>query len=188
MSGATLWFTGLPASGKSTIATEVARRLDERRVAAYVLDGDVLRRGLSRDLGYTLADRRENVRRIAHVARLVADAGLIALVPVISPYAEGRRESREIHEEWGLPFAEVYVNTPVAECERRDPKGLYGRARRGEISGLTGVDDPYEVPEGADLELLTQELSVTEAADRVLALAEAVTSRAATAVRGTARP
>ncbi len=176
--GATVWFTGLPASGKSTIAAEVARRLRDRGVPAYVLDGDALRRGLNRDLGYSVEDRRENVRRVAEVARLFADAGVVSLVPVISPYAAGRAESRAIHEDGGTPFAEVYVNTPLSECERRDPKGLYARARRGEIVGLTGVDDPYEPPDRPDLELVTAELSVAEAADRVLLLVELLTPHA----------
>lgn len=172
MPGATIWFTGLPASGKSTIASEVAIRLLDRGVSAYVLDGDILRQGLNHDLGFAMEDRRENVRRVAEVARLFADAGFVALVPVISPYAEGRAESRAIHVQAGVAFAEVYVNTPLRECERRDPKGLYARARRGELTLLTGVDAPYDVPEHPELELQTAELSAADAAERVLHLVD----------------
>jgi adenylyl-sulfate kinase len=163
--GATVWFTGLPASGKSTIAVEVERRLVEAGRGAYLLDGDNLRHGLNADLGFTVDDRAENVRRTAEVARLFADAGMVALVSLVSPYAAGRRAARRIHERAGLPFCEVYVSTPVEECERRDPKGLYARARAGEIDCLTGVNAPYEPPTRADLEVgpeLTLELAVQE--------------------------
>jgi bifunctional enzyme CysN/CysC len=163
--GATVWFTGLPASGKSTIAVEVERRLVEGGRAAYLLDGDNLRHGLNADLGFSGEDREENVRRTAEVARLFADAGVVALVSLVSPYAAGRRAAREIHERSGLPFCEVWVSTPVDECERRDPKGLYARARAGEIDCLTGVNAPYEPPADAELEIgpeLTLELAVQE--------------------------
>ena len=151
--GLTVWFTGLSGSGKSTIADAVAARLLGAGRPAYVLDGDNIRHGLSADLGFSAADRRENVRRVAEVARLIADAGLIALVPLISPYRADRESARAIHAASGLRFVEVFVDTPLATCEQRDPKGLYRRARSGELTGLTGVDDPYEVPEHPELRL-----------------------------------
>jgi bifunctional enzyme CysN/CysC len=149
--GATVWFTGLPASGKSTLASRLERRLVEIGRPAYLLDGDNLRHGLNGDLGFTAPDRAENVRRTAEVARLFADAGLVALVSLVSPCADDRRLARAAHENAGLRFIEVWVDTPVEECERRDPKGLYARARRGELRGLTGVDAPYEPPEHPEL-------------------------------------
>ena len=151
--GRTVWFTGLPSCGKSTVAVAVEDRLLASGRPAYVLDGDNLRHGLCGDLGFTATDRSENVRRAAHVAQLFADAGLVALVSLISPYVSDRAWARELHEREGLPFIEVYVSTPAAECERRDPKGLWARARAGELRGFTGVDDPYEVPPAPDLEL-----------------------------------
>ena len=151
--GATVWITGLPASGKSTLAVALEQALVERGSAAYLLDGDNLRHGLNGDLGFSAADRAENVRRTAEVARLVADAGLVAIVSLVSPYAAGRAQARAMHTRDGLRFVEVYVNTPVEECERRDPKGLYAKARSGKLSGFTGIDDPYEAPEQPELEL-----------------------------------
>jgi bifunctional enzyme CysN/CysC len=152
--GATVWFTGLSGSGKSTVAHAVERRLVDAGRPAYVLDGDNLRHGLNGDLGFSADDRAENVRRVAHVARLFADAGVIALVPLISPLRAHRELSRVLHTEAGLPFLEVYVDTPLEECERRDVKGLYARARAGEIRGFTGIDDPYEAPDAPDLRLV----------------------------------
>ena len=149
--GATVWLTGLPASGKSTISDGLESALLADGVNAYRLDGDNLRHGINGNLGFTAADRAENVRRTAHVARYLADAGTVALVSVVSPYAEDRDAARQIHEEVGLDFLEVFVDTPLEECERRDPKGLYARARAGEISGFTGVDDPYERPVAPDM-------------------------------------
>jgi adenylyl-sulfate kinase len=151
--GATVWFTGLPSSGKSTLAAAVEARLTAMGVPAYVLDGDNLRHGLNGDLGFDGAARAENVRRTAHVSMLFADAGVVALVSLVSPYAEDRALARILHQEAGLPFVEVYVNAPAAVCEKRDPKGLYARARRGEISGFTGVDAPYEPPQDAEVEI-----------------------------------
>jgi bifunctional enzyme CysN/CysC len=165
--GAAVWFTGLPASGKSTIAAEVERRLVEGGRPAYLLDGDNLRHGLNGDLGFSAEDRSENVRRAGEVARLFADAGVVALISLVSPYAADRRRARQAHECEGLPFVEVYVDTPLDECVRRDPKGLYARARAGEITGFTGVDDPYEAPPAPEL-VLTPELSVAHAAEEVL--------------------
>lgn len=151
--GATLWFTGLSGSGKSTVAVAVERRLLDTGAPAYLLDGDNLRHGLNGDLGFSAADRSENVRRVGEVARLFADAGVVALVPLISPYRADRDRARAAHEAAGVPFFEVFVNTPIEECEARDPKGLYAKARAGEITGFTGIDDPYEAPVAPDLEL-----------------------------------
>ncbi|MCL2769555.1 MAG: adenylyl-sulfate kinase [Solirubrobacterales bacterium] len=151
--GATVWITGLPAAGKSTLAATLERRLVEAGRWAYRLDGDNMRHGLCGDLGFARCDREANVARVGEVARLFADAGVVALVSLVSPYAECRARVREAHEGEGLAFLEVFVNTPGAECERRDPKGLYARARAGEISGLTGVDDPYEPPVAPDVEV-----------------------------------
>ncbi|MFO1538076.1 MAG: adenylyl-sulfate kinase [Actinomycetota bacterium] len=149
--GATVWLTGLSGSGKSTIAVALLAHLTAAGVPAYCLDGDNLRHGLTGDLGFSAEDRAENVRRVGEVARLFADAGLVAVVPVISPYRAGRDHARRIHRDTGLDFVEVFVDTPLAVCEDRDPKGLYARARAGELTGLTGVDDPYEAPTAADL-------------------------------------
>jgi bifunctional enzyme CysN/CysC len=149
--GATLWFTGLPASGKSTIAAALEARIVEAGVPAYRLDGDNLRHGLNANLGFSPADRAENVRRTAEAAKLLADAGTIAIASLVSPYAEDRAAARRIHEEAGLEFVEVFVDTPLAECERRDPKGLYAKARAGELPDFTGISAPYEAPDAPDL-------------------------------------
>jgi adenylyl-sulfate kinase len=164
--GATVWFTGLPASGKSTVAAAVEAELVRAGRAAYRLDGDNLRHGVCGDLGFTAEDRDRNVRRTAEVARLFADAGLVALVSVVSPYAEARTFARETHERDGLRFIEVYVNTPIEVCVERDPKGLYARAKAGQLHGFTGVDDPYEPPVAPDVELRCVDLSI--AVERVL--------------------
>jgi bifunctional enzyme CysN/CysC len=166
--GATVWFTGLPASGKSTIAAALEERLVVDGRSAYRLDGDNLRHGLNENLGFSAEDRSENVRRTAQAARLLADAGTVAVVSQVSPYAADRRLAREAHETEGLEFIEVFVDTPLEECERRDPKGLYAKARAGEIHGLTGIDDPYEPPEAPDLVLHPEDAPV--AVDRLLAL------------------
>lgn len=168
-SGATVWFTGLPASGKSTIAAAVEERLLAEGRPAYMLDGDNLRHGLNGNLGFEPADRKENIRRTAHVARLFADAGVVAFVSLVSPYRADRDLARSLHAEEGLPFLEVWVSTSAEECARRDPKGLYARAKRGEITGLTGVDAPYEEPERPELEIKGDE-AVEDAVDRVLRL------------------
>jgi adenylyl-sulfate kinase len=167
--GATLWFTGLPSSGKSTIAVAVEERLERDGRAAYLLDGDNLRHGLCADLGFSAGDRAENIRRAAEVAKLLAGAGLVVLASFVSPYVAGREHARRIHADGSLPFLEVYVNTPLAECERRDPKGLYARARRGEIPAFTGVDDPYEAPAAPELELRPLEQPVEQAVELILA-------------------
>src|ERR671921_657252 len=143
--GATVWFTGLPSSGKSTVAAAVEAKLLAEGHPAYVLDGDILRHGLNGNLGFSPADRRENVRRTAEVAALMADAGVTALASLVSPYRADRAAARAAHEERGLRFVE--------ECEKRDPKGLYAKARAGEIPDFTGVGQPYEEPEAPDLEI-----------------------------------
>lgn len=151
--GATVWFTGLSGSGKSTVAAACERQLVEGGRPAYVLDGDNLRHGLNADLGFTANDRAENVRRVGHVARLLADAGVVALVPLISPYRADRDLVRALHAEAHLPFLEVFVDTPLELCEQRDAKGLYAKARAGELTGFTGLDDPYEPPVAPELVL-----------------------------------
>jgi bifunctional enzyme CysN/CysC len=170
LGGATVWLTGFSGSGKSTVGNEVARLLVAAGRAAYVLDGDNVRHGLNGDLGFSAADRTENVRRNAQVAALLADAGLVVLVPVISPYREGRDAARAVHEQRGLPFYEVFVDAPLELCEQRDPKGLYAKARAGELTGMTGIDDPYEPPLHPELVLPVAELSVWGSASRIVAL------------------
>lgn len=166
--GGTVWFTGLPGSGKSTIASALERRLVEAGRPALFLDGDNLRYGICADLGFDRQSRDENVRRAGEVARLLAEAGVLALAALISPYATSRQLVRRAHEEQGLNFVEVWVSTPLEECERRDPKGLYARAREGELTQLTGVNDPYEVPVQAELDLAADRLSVDESVEAVL--------------------
>ncbi len=151
--GCVVWFTGLSGSGKSTVAVEVERQLVESGRAAYLLDGDVVRTHLSRGLGFSREDRDENVRRVGEVATLFADASVVALVPLVSPYRAARDGVRRRVFDAGLRFVEVHVATPLEECERRDPKGLYARARSGELTGMTGIDDPYEAPLRPDLVL-----------------------------------
>jgi len=168
--GATVWFTGLSGSGKSTIASLVAAELTKRGVLTYTLDGDNLRHGLNGDLGFSAEDRTENVRRVAEVARLFADAGVVALVPLISPYRAGREHARALHEAAGLAFVEVFVDAPLDVCEARDPKGLYAKARAGELTGFTGVDDPYEPPLSPDLVITSADTEASDAAVRVVAV------------------
>ena len=176
--GATVWFTGLSGSGKSTVAVAVERALVAGGRPAYLLDGDNLRHGLNADLGFSAADRGENIRRVGEVARLFADAGVVALVPVISPYRADRNRARAVHAAAGLPFVEVFVDTPLAVCEARDPKGLYAKARAGEITGFTGIDDPYEAPEAPDLRLTPDDGDAEAQAARVLAALAAATASA----------
>jgi bifunctional enzyme CysN/CysC len=168
--GATVWFTGLSGSGKSTVAAACERLLLADGRNAYLLDGDNLRFGLNGDLGFSAFDRSENVRRVGEVARLFADAGLVALVPLISPYRADRDRARAVHDAAGLPFYEVHVDTPLDVCEARDPKGLYAKARAGEITGFTGIDDPYEAPEHPDLVLTPEDGDAAAQAKRVLSL------------------
>jgi bifunctional enzyme CysN/CysC len=166
--GATIWFTGLPAAGKSTIASAVEHHLVTAGRPAFLLDGDNLRHGLNGDLGFGEDARCENVRRTAHVARLLAESGTVALVSLVSPYARDRESAAALHTAVDLPFIEVFVDTPLALCEERDPKGLYARARSGELCGLTGVDAPYEPPLQPDLVLHSGCESVAEAIERVM--------------------
>ena len=161
-----LWFTGLPASGKSTTANRVERKLAALGRHSYLLDGDNVRLGLNRDLGFTDADRVENIRRVAEVAKLFVDAGLIVLVSFISPFRDERRMARELVED--DEFVEIFVDTPLEECERRDPKGLYRKARAGEIANFTGIDSAYEPPENAEIVLRTVERSEEELSDEVI--------------------
>ena len=168
--GATVWFTGLSGSGKSTVASALTTLLTERAVLTYTLDGDNLRHGLNGDLGFSADDRTENVRRVGEVARLFADAGVVALVPLISPYRAGRDHARALHEAAGLDFVEVFVDTPIEICEQRDPKGLYQKARAGELPGFTGIDDPYEAPLAPELVLRAGEVSPATGAAAVAEL------------------
>lgn len=155
--GSTVWLTGLSGSGKSTIAVALERRLVLAGRPAFRLDGDNLRHGLNADLGFSSADRDENVRRAGEVAAILAEAGVVAIVPLISPYRAARDRARAVHEARGVPFFEVFVDTPIEVCEERDPKGLYTKARAGELPGFTGIDDPYEAPVSPDL-VLTPDL------------------------------
>lgn len=166
--GCTLWFTGLSGSGKSTIASALEGELVRRGVFAYRLDGDNIRHGLNANLGFSASDREENIRRIGEVAKLFADAGVIAITSFISPYRADRARVRALHEAAGLPFVEVFVNTPIEVCEARDPKGLYKKARAGEIKGFTGIDDPYEAPERPEIDLKTAEGSVADSVARLI--------------------
>jgi bifunctional enzyme CysN/CysC len=168
--GATIWFTGLPASGKSTIAVAVERALVESGQVAYLLDGDNIRHGLSDDLGFSAGDRAENIRRVGHLTRLFADAGVVALASLVSPLKSDREIARALNYAAKLPFVEVYVATPREECERRDPKGLYARARAGELKGLTGVDAPYEAPDSPDLVLDTTSADIDQLVVQVIDL------------------
>jgi adenylyl-sulfate kinase len=176
LTGATIWFTGLSGSGKSTVANAVAERLQAVGRPFYVLDGDNLRHGLNADLGFSADDRSENVRRVGEVARLFADAGVIALVPLISPYRADRDRVRRIHDAAGLRFVEVFVDTPIEMCETRDPKGLYAKARAGELTGFTGVDDAYEAPGNPELRLSPSDGDPAEMAQLVMALLGSVST------------
>jgi adenylylsulfate kinase len=187
--GCTVWFTGLSGSGKSTISTALEAELLRRGRLAYRLDGDNIRHGLNANLGFSADDRHENIRRIGEVARLFADAGAIALVSFISPYRADRDKVRQIHERGiaganvaaaggggggggasmgDLPFIEAFVDTPLALCEQRDPKGLYKKARAGQLKGFTGIDDPYEPPLSPELTLRTGESSVPDCVQQCL--------------------
>lgn len=164
--GAVVWLTGLSGSGKSTLAYAVESRLVEEGHPAFVLDGDNLRHGLNRDLGFSAEDRDENIRRVGEVAALFAEAGVIAIASFISPYAVARERARE--RAGRDAFVEIYLDTPLAVCERRDPKGLYKKARAGEIPEFTGISAPYEVPEDPSLRLDTDALSVEACVDLVV--------------------
>src|SRR3954451_22931883 len=149
--GCTIWFTGLSGSGKSTLAFTLEHALVQRGHLAYVLDGDNIRTGLNKNLGFSAADREENIRRIGEVAKLFADCGVLTMTSFISPYRKDRDAVRALHKEAALPFLEIHVATPIETCEQRDPKGLYKKARAGQLKGFTGVDDPYESPANPEL-------------------------------------
>ena len=166
--GATLWFTGLSGSGKSTIACALEQALVNEGVSCYRLDGDNIRFGLNKNLGFSAEDRAENIRRIGEVSKLFADSGQICLSSFISPYLKDREICRDLHKEGDLPFLEVYVDTPLDVCEDRDPKGLYKKARAGEIKGFTGIDDPYEPPAAPELVLETADKTAEALADEVI--------------------
>lgn len=170
--GATLWFTGLSGSGKSTIAFTLEHALVERGHLSYVLDGDNIRHGLNKNLGFSAADREENIRRIGEVARLFADTGVFALTSFISPYRKDRDQARRIHQEAGLDFIEILVDVPIEVCETRDPKGLYKKARaalaEGKGMGFTGIDDPYEPPLAPELVIRNDRITPQEAAAQII--------------------
>ena len=168
--GMTVWLTGLSGSGKSTIAVELERQLVAAGRAAYVLDGDNLRHGLNADLGFSVEDRAENVRRLAEVAKLLADSGQVVVVAAVSPQRAARDVARRAHESAGIRFVEVFVDTPLEECEARDPKRLYARARTGAVADFTGVSAPYEPPIDPELTLQTTEGGVQESVQLLLEL------------------
>jgi adenylylsulfate kinase len=168
--GATLWFTGLSGSGKSTIAVALEGVLYDHGVLCYRLDGDNVRLGINRNLGFSAEDRTENIRRVGEVSKLFVDAGLIVLSSFISPYRADRDIVRRAHEEAGMPFIEIFVDCSLAAAEARDPKGLYKKARAGEIKNFTGIDDPYEAPESPELHLHSDQLALEEEVAKILEL------------------
>ena len=160
--GLTIWFTGLSGSGKTTLAIALEQQLLSQDIASYRLDGDNMRFGINKNLGFSAEDRRENIRRVGEVSKVLADAGIIALSSFISPYREDRDSVRALHERAGLRFLEVYVDCTLETAESRDPKGLYKKARRGEIKNFTGIDDPYEVPLKSDIHIRSDQMTVAE--------------------------
>ena len=170
--GATLWFTGLSGSGKSTVAVALEQVLLARGKLAYRLDGDNVRLGINKNLGFSAEDRTENIRRIGEIAKLFVDTGVIVLSSFVSPYRADRDIVRKLHEDAGMDFIEVYVDVPLEEAEKRDPKGLYKKARAGEIKNFTGISDPYEAPVNAELVLNTHEMSLQEEVEVLLNLLE----------------
>ncbi len=163
--GATIWFTGFSGAGKTTISTEVAKILSKRGLRVEILDGDVIRQNLTKGLGFSRVDRDENIRRIGFVAQLLTRNGVIVLVSAISPYRDVRQEVRQ---KIGSNFIEVYVNAPLSTCENRDVKGLYKKARQGEIKFFTGINDPYEPPLSPEIECLTDQESIEECVTKVI--------------------
>ncbi len=161
-----LWFTGLSGSGKSTIANAVEHQLYKQGIKTYTLDGDNVRKGLNNDLTFSSADRKENIRRIAETANLMIDAGLVVLAAFVSPYKKERDNIKRIVKD--VNFAEIYINTSVEECERRDVKGLYAKARAGEIKNMTGISAPYEAPENPNIEIKTEQESVEESVMKII--------------------
>ena len=170
--GATLWFTGLSGSGKSTIAVGLEQALYQRGVLVYRLDGDNIRLGINKNLGFSAEDRAENIRRVGEVSKLFVDGGVIVLSSFISPYLVDRQIVRELHEADNMPFIEVFVDCSLEAAEERDPKGLYKKARAGEIKNFTGIDDPYEAPEAPEVHLHTDQQSLEEEVEHLLALLE----------------
>ena len=166
--GATIWFTGLSGSGKSTIAVALEQALFTMGKLSYRLDGDNVRLGINKNLGFSEEDRKENIRRIGEVAKLFGDAGMIALSSFISPYKADRDEVRALHDAAGIPFVEVFVDCTLDEAERRDPKGLYAKARAGEIRNFTGIDDPYEPPMAPEIHLRTDRMSLEQEVTTIL--------------------
>lgn len=167
--GATLWFTGLSGSGKSTVAVALEQVLLNQGKLSYRLDGDNIRLGINKNLGFSADDRKENIRRVGEVSKLFADAGVLVLSSFISPYREDRDTVRALHDAAGLSFIEVFVDCALAEAEKRDPKGLYKKARAGEIKNFTGIDDPYEVPQKPEIHLHSDKQSLEEEVRVVLA-------------------
>ncbi len=170
--GATIWFTGLSGSGKSTVAVALETELAKRGKLAYRLDGDNVRLGINKNLGFSAEDRTENIRRIGEISKLFVDAGLIVLSSFVSPYRADRDLVRELHVAGGMDFIEVFVDVPLAEAEKRDPKGLYKKARAGEIKNFTGISDPYEAPEKPEVVLNTHEMTLEQEVEMLLALLE----------------
>ena len=170
--GATLWFTGLSGSGKSTIAVALEQALYQRGVLVYRLDGDNIRLGINKNLGFSAEDRAENIRRVGEVSKLFVDGGVIVLSSFISPYLVDRQIVRELHEADNMPFIEVFVDCSLEAAEERDPKGLYKKARAGEIKNFTGIDDPYEAPEAPEVHLHTDQQSLEEEVEHLLTLLE----------------
>ena len=160
--GATLWFTGLSASGKSTIAVALEAVLYEQGKLCYRLDGDNIRFGINKNLGFSAEDRAENIRRIGEIAKLFVDSSLIVLSSFISPYWKDREQVRKLHDEAGFEFVEIFVDCSLETAEQRDPKGLYKKARAGEIKNFTGIDDPYEAPENPEIHLHTDQMTLEE--------------------------
>lgn len=165
---ALIWITGLSASGKSSIAAELERRLIEKKIKAFKLDGDNVRRGLNKDLGFSLKDRKENIRRVGEVAKLLVDAGILTIAAFISPYASDREAVRDLFRGDSEEFIEVYLKCSLAVCECRDPKGLYIKARRGEIPEFTGISHPYEIPANPEITIETDRLNIDESVAAIL--------------------
>lgn len=166
--GVTLWFTGLSGSGKSTVAVALEQALFEKKHLSYRLDGDNIRMGINKNLGFSAEDRAENIRRIGEIAKLFCDTGVIALSSFVSPYREDRDLVRQLHEDAGIPFVEIFMKTSLAEAEKRDPKGLYKKARAGEIRNFTGIDDPYEEPLNPEIVLDTEALNLEQEVEFLL--------------------
>lgn len=171
--GATIWFTGLSGSGKSTVAVALESELSRRSKLSYRLDGDNIRLGINKNLGFSAEDRTENIRRIGEISKLFVDTGVIVLSSFVSPYRADRDLVRKLHDDGGMQFIEVYVDVPLEEAEKRDPKGLYKKARAGQIPNFTGISDPYEAPLKPELVLKTHEMTLQQEVDAIIALLEA---------------